>query len=262
MNLSDQEIFRARWRRQLQDLALDTTARNDFGQGSLARRLSEITVQLVLLPADPETSLLHIDDSFGSWLYEHREVDLDGSLFTLPRTQQRTAHAIALVETHGDSWDEYFAIHRSGAIEMGLGTRGGWESSNGGNGERIRVIALTPSVARVWAMLRVMRPLSQQFGIQAPFCLAVGVVETSEALLGVLGEGWAEPGDFQNRVGRCGERHLLWTLELSDIPDEQGSRDMAYAIGDRFEDAWGVSQRRYLSHRGEHAGKLHPRYVR
>ena len=146
MNLSDQEILRTRWRRQLQELAVDTTARNDFGQGSLSRRLSHVTVQLVLLPADPEGNMLHIDDSFSSWLDEHRVVDLDGSPYTLPSIQRRTAHAIALIETYGDSWAEYFAVHRSGAIEIGAGTSGGWEGANGHN-ERMRTIALTPSVA-------------------------------------------------------------------------------------------------------------------
>jgi hypothetical protein len=217
-------------------------------------------VQLVLLPADPEGNNLQFDETFISWLDEHRVIDLDGSPFPLPPVQRRTAHAVALIETYGDSWAEYFAIHRCGAIEVGAGASGGWETGNGPN-EPLRIVALTPSVVRVWAMLKMARLLCQRLGMDAPFCLAVGVVDTKEALLGGLGDGWAQPGDFQNRVGTCGEPHLLWNLELSDVPDDQSARDTAYGIGDRLEDAWGVPQRRYLSRRGEHVGKLHPRFI-
>lgn len=260
MNLGDHEILRTRWRRNLQGLALDSTARHDFGRSSLSRRLSEITVQLVLLPADPEADVVPIDDSFCSWLDEHRVVDLDGSPFMLPQVQRRTAHAIALIETHGESWTQYFAVHRSGAIEVGLGARGGWESQNR-DGERVRSIALTPTVARVWAMLNVARLLGERHRVEAPFCLSVGVVDTSEAVLAVLGEGWAEPNDFQNTVGTCGEPNLLWNLELSASPGDVSARDTAYSIGDRLEDAWGVTQRRYIAFRGEHAGRLDARYT-
>lgn len=261
MNLGDHEILRTRWRRNLQSLALDSTARNDFGRSRLSQRLSEITVQMVLLPADPEANVAHIDDSFCSWLDEHRAVDLDGRTFMLPQVQRRTAHAIALIETYGESWAQYFAVHRSGAIEIGVGARGGWESRNHDD-ERVRSIALTPTVARVWAMLKVARLLNERHGVEAPFCLTVGVMDTSEALLAVLGEGWAEPNDFQNTVGTCGEPNLLWSLELSAVPDDVSARDTAYSIGDRLEDAWGVPQRRYLASRGEHAGKLDARYLR
>lgn len=261
MNLADQEVIRGRWRRQLGDWALDTTTREDFGRGRLSRRLQDVTVQLALLPPDPEGNLLQIDESFSAWLVEHRYLDLDGSILALPATPQRTAHAIALTSTYGEKWDEYFAIHRSGAIEVGMGSRGGWVVGRE-NDETGRAFALTPVVAHVWAMLKVAGLLADRVGLQSPLCLAVGVVDTMDAVLGVLGEGWAEPSDFQNRVGGCRDPHLLWKLELLDVPNHESARHIAYSIGDRLEDAWGVSQRRYLSHRGQHAGHLDPRRFR
>lgn len=98
--------------------------------------------------------------------------------------------------------------------------------------------------------------LRLQFGIDGPWQLAVALVNTKDALLGNLGEGWAEPGSFENRVGGCEEPNILWVVELDHLPDSDGQRELAYKVGARVEDAWGVKQRRYLDHRGDLVGKL------
>jgi len=77
----------------------------------------------------------------------------------------------------------------------------------------------------------------------------------------MLAEGWAEPDSFENRVGTCTEQALLWHLELDAIPNMEGAREVAYGVGDRLEDAWGVVQRRYLAHRGAREGRLDPRRI-
>jgi hypothetical protein len=261
VNVADHELLRARWRRALRSLALDSITREEFGLSTLARRLSTVTVQLVLLPTDPEANVVSVNDSFASWLDAQRDTALDGTTFKLPSTLRRTAHAVALVDTYGEQWASYLAVHRSGAIEFGAGERGGW-SENDRAGKSIRTIALTPTVARVWAMLRVAAALHERHAVDVPRQLTVGVANTGGARLGALGEGWAEPGDFHNRVGPCADPHLLWHVELTAVPAESDARDIAYSIGDRLEDAWGVQQRRYLAHRGEYAGRLDPRYAR
>jgi hypothetical protein len=263
VNVADQELLRARWRRTLDTLALDQINRKDFAMSALARRLREVTVQLVLLPADPEANVVSINDSFASWLEGQRRVDLDGTTCALPETQRRTAHVVALVDTYGsdEPWGSYFAVHRSGAIEFGLGQRGGWGGQDRA-GNPLRTIALTPTVARVWATLRLAAALQERHVLDVPLQLTVGVADTGGALLGALGDGWAEPDGFHNSVGPCSDTHLLWHLELPAIPDSSEARDIAYSIGDRFEDAWGIPQRRYLAHRGQSAGQLDPRLVR
>lgn len=262
MSIADHELIRARWRRALDAAALDRHNRKDFGLSALGQRLRATTVQLILLPVDPEGDTVTIDDSFAEWLTEQRTVDLNGTTFTLPQTQRRTAHAIALVDSYGNGhpWETYLAVHRSGAIEFGLGRSGGWDQQDR-NGNPVRGIALTPTVARVWATLRLAAALHEKCPLGEPLQLTVGVVNTAGASLGILGEGWAEPDDFNNNVAPCADANLLWHLELATVPHEAGAREIAFSIGDRLEDAWGLAQRRYLALRGPHVGKMDPRFV-
>ena len=50
-------------------------------------------------------------------------------------------------------------------------------------------------------------------------------------------------------------------MELEVVPDLEAAQAVAYAVGDRIEDAWGVGQRRYLAHRGEREGRMDPRRI-
>jgi hypothetical protein len=88
--LVEQELLRARWRRTLAELGLDRTSRDDFGMGGLAGRLHSVTVQLVLLPADPEGDVIAFDERFTSWLGDQRRFDLDGLILDLPHNTMRT----------------------------------------------------------------------------------------------------------------------------------------------------------------------------
>lgn len=90
-------------------------------------------------------------------------------------------------------------------------------------------------------MLKLAALVHERHEFEAPLHLAVGVVDTSEALLAILGEGWAEPDDFNNNVGTCREPHLLWHLELPTVPGHSLAREVAFSVGDRLEDAWGLS---------------------
>jgi len=110
-------------------------------------------------------------------------------------------------------------------------------------------------------MLNVAIELHGRVGLPAPWQLTVGLIATKDALLGNVGEGWAEPGSWNNSVGGCADENLLWHIELDQVPDEDLRQGLAFAIGDRIEDAWGVSQRRYLARQGERVGKLDHRRI-
>jgi hypothetical protein len=259
VNIQEQELQRARWRRALARFGLARSGDDAFAMGGLAGRLDNVSVQMVLLPGDPETEAVHITEGFSSWLEAQRALDLDGLIVQLPSSPRRTAHAIVLADQYGDdSWNSYLAVHTSGALEFGLGSAGGWAGRDRG-GDEVRVIALTSTVARAWALLHVAAALQEKTQIDGPFLLTVAVPHADRALLGALGEGWAQPGDFQNRVGPCRDSQLLWHFELTTLPEGDDAKGLAYAIGDRLEDAWGCSQRRYLAHRGQYQGKLDPR---
>ena len=86
---------------------------------------------------------------------------------------------------HGsdEPWGSYFAVHRSGAIEFGLGQRGGWGGQDRA-GNPLRTIALTPTVARVWATLRLAAALQERHVLDVPLQLTVGVADTGGAVVG------------------------------------------------------------------------------
>jgi hypothetical protein len=66
VNIADHELLRTRWRRMLNTLALDRTSRDNFALSALAMRIRQVTVQLALLPADPEAEVVSINDSFAA----------------------------------------------------------------------------------------------------------------------------------------------------------------------------------------------------
>jgi hypothetical protein len=261
ISLSERELVRARWRRALAAHALNQADRADFAEAGLARRLESITTQLLLLPADPESATLNLDAELSEWLTGHQVVPIDeiGVRMSSSPNIRRTAHALALADGHEATWRSYLAVHRSGALEIGMGDIGGWEGRNNLN-DPIRTISLAPVVARTWAMLTLAADLAARHSISGPFQLTVGI-RSQRAHLGMLAEGWAEPDSFENRVGTCPEHTLLWHIELEDLSDLGQAQAVAYAVGDRIEDAWGVAQRRYLAHRGEREGRLDPRRI-
>jgi hypothetical protein len=259
-SIVDHEAQRTRWRRALKRAALDRDDRDDFASGGLASRLANVTTQILLLPADPESHAITLDETLATSLQTRQSIALDRITVALPGNPRRTAHALALADSYNETWNSYLAIHRSGAIEFGVGDRGGWDGQDR-SGNPVRLISLTPVVARVWALLRIATEIHENEDVGGPVQLTVGVRRTKGALLSTLGEGWAEPGDFQNNLGPCLDDHLLWHIELHELPDHDGARDIAYRIGDRLEDAWGSRQRRYLAHRGDFVGELDARRV-
>jgi hypothetical protein len=240
--------------------ALDCDNREDFATGGLASRLTNITTQILLLPTDPEADAITIDEVLATFLQSRQSIVLDRITVALPANARRTAHAVVIADSYTESWTSYLAIHRSGAVEFGLGDVGGWEGSDR-NGNAVRLVTLTPVVARVWALLRLAAEIHEGHAITGPFQLTVGVRRTKAALLSTFGEGWAEPGSFENRTDPCPDEHLLWHLEFDDLPDHDGARQIAYRVGDRMEDAWGSRNRRYLAHRGDYEGELDARRV-
>ena len=259
ISIHERELLRTRWRRSLFEVGLDSAAREDFALGGLATRLTDVTVQILLLPADPVADAFPINTTTAQWLSDMNSIQLAGVQLKLPDEARRTAHALVLARQYNnDSWNSYLAIHRSGAIDWGLGRDGGW-TRNDREGAPARQVFLSPVVARVWATVRLASILAAEHDVGGPYSLSVGIRGTHGAQLGCLSEGWMEPGDFRDHVRPCVDRHLLWRMEFDHVANEVEAEQIAYGIGDRIEDAWGVSQRRYLANRGDYEGKLDPR---
>lgn len=261
-SLADTELLRARWRRALDVDALDDARRSDFALGGLATRLRESSVRVMLLPSDPDADVVQIDDSFLAWLETQKTVAVDGQIIRVGDQMHPTAHAAALVRGFGSTepWNSYLAVHRSGAIELGLGSRGGWERQNP-EGETVRVFNLISIVTYTWAMLIFSAVLNDRVGLAGPSQLTIALRNTKDALLGDVGEGWAEPDSYQNTIGGCREDHLLWHVSIDQPLDADAQKRLAFAIGDRIEDAWGMTERRYLARVGDREGHLDCRRI-
>ena len=260
--LADSELVRARWRRALHGHALDDVRRADFALGGLAPRLREPTVQVLLLPPDPEGEVFSFDDELWAWIDAQKTVAVGGRTIRFGDQSYPTAHAAALVRGYGnrEPWSSYLAVHRSGAIELGLGDRGGWERQNR-EGETVRMFNLISIVAYTWAMLMFSAALNERDARSSPRQLTIALRGTRGALLGNVGEGWAEPDSFQNTVSGCLEEHLLWHLSIDEPPDDAGQKQLAFGVGDRIEDAWGVTESRYLARVGDRDGQLDVRRI-
>lgn len=256
-DLVEAELRRARWRRALQREGLDAVARDDFAIRGLACRLRAPSVRLLLLPGDPEREPISIDDELWAWLKNFSVVNIDGRSLRLGAQETPTAHAAALADSYGsrEPWSSYFAIHRSGALEYGLGDRGAWERMDREDNV-VRVFNLISTVACAWALLKLGSARQDRTAIDAPWQLTVALNRTAGAFLGNVGEGWAEPLSWENNLPPCADEHLLWHIELDEWPQDDTARSLAFSLGDRIEDAWGARQRRYLARTGDLAGRL------
>ncbi len=255
--LADVDLQRARWRRALRLEALNTTSRDDFAVAGLAARLRSPSVQLLLLPADPEADIIPFDDGLWAWAKDFHVVNVDGRNVRLGAQDVPTAHAAAIVDNYGgpEAWTSYVAIHRSGALEYGMGNRGAWERKDR-EGNVVRVFNLISVVAPTWALLKLGTALRDRTRTEGPFQLTVALRRTGGAFLGNVAEGWAEPLTWDNDLPACRDEHLLWHHEIAEWPDHEAISAIALAVGDRLEDAWGVTQRRYLARTGDHAGRF------
>jgi len=256
-SLAEIELTRARWRRRIDGLALDTINRPDFGVAELAARLATPSVQFALLPADPEaTDRVVFDDAFWAWFKAYQTVAVEDHSLLFGYQQHVTAHAAAWVEDsgRGQPWHRFISVDRAGAVVLGLGSYGAREVHTNSD-QSFRVFALVSIVAYAQGMLAFCAAVQSRLSLAGPCLLAIGAVSTRDALLGNLAEGWAEPFSISNSVGGCIDEHLLWHIELDEI-DEESTRDLAFLIGDRFEDAWGVTQRRYRARVGESINEL------
>lgn len=211
-SLADTELLRARWRRALSQHAVDTVGRKDFGLSPLAVRLRMATVQMLLLPTDPESDVLQLDEDLWAWLAAETPVDVGGRAVRFGEQTYPPAHAAALVSGYGagEPWNSYLAIHRSTTIELGLGDRGGWELEDR-DGQRVRQFNLISIVMYSWALLKFSAALNRRLRLTGPMHLSIALRDTRDARLGNVGEGWAEPGSYGNNAGGCMEESLLCT---------------------------------------------------
>ena len=254
-SLTETELVRARWRRHLQAAALDTTERDDFARSGLAKRVQDLAFRLLVLPYDPDVERFGIDDT-ASHLDAHQGINIGNGNIRFGTGVVPTAYATALVTQHGDDmpWERYVAIHRNGAIELGLGDR--FRTHTDPNGVVSKLVRLVTDASFTWATLELARSVHSDANGQ-PHLLVVALPDTAGALLCNFGVGYVEPRSHYDQRVRCSNEHLLWHIELDRLPsDLDGTSALALEVASRITNAWGMAQTLYVDRIGDFEGQL------
>lgn len=161
-----------------------------------------------------------------------------------------TMDAAVWVERAGQGWDSYLALHRHGGIE--IGSKDTYTLRSGARAFRLlRIVGL------LWLGLDRQAWALTQINATGPWEVKLVLHDTENALLADFAEGWAEPSDLGYNPPRCPEPAVVVRRELVKFPVEpEEVRDLAFDLGGRIEDAWGMKQRRFLNYRGGAVGEF------
>lgn len=82
--------------------------------------------------------------------------------------------------------------------------------------------------------------------VTGPCLLTIALPDTSGSVLAGLAEGYVSPGNYHYRLKPRRDEHLLWTIELENLPtDLAESLRPAFRVGSRIENAWGLRQQAF-----------------
>lgn len=254
MTASDaRNAVRDRWVEQHRRLGFpDPPRRVDIEPAGLARRVEDLSTRIVILPADPRVARLEFDDEMWEWWTEQRSAPF-GAQLSWHKSFPTVDAAVHLRGT-ADEWDTYLAVNRHGGVEVG--------TSDIYTIREARCFRLVRTVGLLWVALDTQSQVLRHVPAEGPWQVALALHNTQGAVLGDLAEGWASPGRGLVRVRVCPEPHVVMREELTEWPAQEKAdeiRRLAFRLGGRIEDAWGVKQRRFLANGGELEGGFDPR---
>ena len=254
--MTNLDCLRRRWRAARRDLRLlNTEDVESFGTGSPGHLVPDLTVRLIILPADPFASTMEFDSNLWTWWTTNETDPAIGPTSHWGGYSRPTVEcALRYQRAASDSTDLmafYLGLCRHGGLDMAVSSDGAYDT-----GKR-KVFTLTTIVGRVWSALASYARVVDKYTVNGPWEVALGLRKTSGAVLGNFGEGWEEPERHCRPGPICLESHVLIRLEVLDTwPDVEGIRDLAFRIGGRVEDSFGCQQRRFLNYRGALAGEF------
>lgn len=248
---------RLRWRDHHVRLGLpgdDPGQEGAVEPAGLGRRVADLSTRIVILPADPTARLLEFDDELWRWWGEDRPAPFGASPIQWAEGIP-TVDAAVRVRPGRDTWETFLALHRHGGVELG--------TADTYDVREQRYFRLIRTVGLLWLALDVQALVLRHVEVAGPWEVTLALHGTRDAHLGNVGKGWREPGDFSWDAPPCHEPNVVIREELSQWPEEPDHlREVAYRLGGRIEDAWGMRQRRFLDRQGEHEGEFDPRYWR
>jgi hypothetical protein len=234
------ELQRARWRRTRDLLRLVDPEAEDFAIGGLARFMDEPSVRLLILPADPEATLIEFDEEMWSWWLQERSDPATRRPIKWGPFHRSTSNAAVIFNSYReDGWENYLALHRNGGLEMELGGDGAHQRGEG------RTFRLVGTVERIWFALNLYREIVERFGVEGPWEVSLALRKTEGAILEKALRGGVEPSMGSDDPPLCLERGVLLNQEITSWPDKGKTRPLAFTIGAWIEDSWGVHERRF-----------------
>ncbi len=239
------ELRRGRWRRARQSLHLLDPSAEDFGTEGLASFVANRSVRLLILPADPEASLIEFDEGLWEWWRQAHTDPVTGDP-TQWGTQHRTISAavVSYDSYREQGWERYRALYRHGGLELELGS-----SATYTFGER-RGFRLIYTVGNIWAALSLYQEVEEKFGVEGPWEVTLAIQHTEGSVLGNLGEGWAPPESLINDPPICLEPGVLLRQETADWPSGAEVQALAFTVGGWIDNSWGGQGRRFLARQG------------
>lgn len=168
------ELRRARWRRVRSALLLSDPMSEDFATSGLARHVEDPRVRFLVLPADPDRSVLAFNSEFWEWWKTERDNPFPAQRTRWGYDHHPTGEAAVVHDHVGNdrwAWDTYLALHRSGSLEFCLGRSATYEwrdrtvfrwisRENAASRERNRASVGSSHISSMWLVQPITKAMS------------------------------------------------------------------------------------------------------
>ena len=249
-DLKELDRARERWRYIRRRMGQSTDP--SLQPSGLAHRVKSPSARLLILPRDPFATQLSFDDEFWGWWTNHAPAPFETQVHWT--NTEPTIDAAVKFRGSSDQWTTYLGLCRHGGVEAG------WKPTWSGSHGR-RYLGLGQTVGRVWIGTSTQAEAASRFAIAGPWELTLVLYETEGVYLAGFGTGWAEPHlDPVYDLRAQQAARIVIRREFDTFPEsEKDLRALAFDVGARIEDAWGIKYRRFIDRVGDMAGEFNPR---
>jgi len=167
---------------------MESIAAERFALGGVPVVADEIAGRLIILPADPDASLIEFDKEFWEFFPNPCPDPVTGGSTDFGREKRSLSECAALYDPDWRdstaSWRSYLALHRSGTLDLTFP-----ESYAPRDGDDPRTFHLIGIVGWTWAAMVRYSEFCRKYEIPGPFEIVLALRETSGAALGGFGRG-------------------------------------------------------------------------
>jgi hypothetical protein len=143
-------------------------------------------------------------------------------------------------------WDTYLGLHRSGALDGGIGATATYGR---GDGRGFRLVAV---VGRLLVAFEMYRSVIECFEIAGPFEVTLALLGTRGTYLGNVATGFRDQSDLDWRSSPAAEDGYLSHWEVDNFAGEAEVRGVTKLLGQWIENCWGSVTPRFVARSGPH----------